>query len=610
MTLLLLSFIAGVLTVLAPCILPVLPIIIGGSISDTRSKLKPYIITASLAVSLILFTLLLKFSTALISIPPDFWKWFSGGIIFFFGLTYLFPVLWEKIPGVAKLSSSSNQLVGKGASMKNFTGDIIIGAALGPVFATCSPTYFIVLATVLPVNFSLGLLYMVTYALGLSIVLLLIALLGQRLTKKLDRAANPYGLFKRSLGVLFIIVAILIATGYDKKLQIIILDAGFFDVTKIENSLLENLETTGEEISAPNEEANQNNPTTKETNSSTSQTNPSQTTASFLSLEDKAKKYKKFIELSSPDGFINTANNQPITIGELIGEKVILLDIWTYSCINCQRTLPYLRAWYDKYEDQGLEIIGLHTPEFAFEKVYANVAEATKNFGLEYPIVLDNDYSTWNAYGNRFWPRKYLIDIDGYVVYDHIGEGAYDETEKKIQQALAERAARLGEKVDTSGIVKPEGVVVVDASKPRSPETYFGAWRNTNFGNGIAGTTGIQTLTLPSNIAPHTFYLNGEWNIAQEYATNTKTPASIVFKYQGQNVYLVASADNPVQIEIWRDGQLLKTDLGNDISSATGRGTVQSDRLYHLIKDDAHGTHTFEIKILNPGLKAFTFTFG
>lgn len=157
--------------------------------------------------------------------------------------------------------------------------------------------------------------------------------------------------------------------------------------------------------------------------------------------KSKAAQHPRALEISTPDGFINTDR---IAVGDLLGKKVILLDFWTYSCINCQRTIPHLNAWYEKYRDQGLVIIGIHTPEFEFEKQYENVLAAVKKFGIAYPVVLDNNYSTWQAYKNRYWPRKYLIDIDGFVVYDHIGEGAYKETERKIQELLAERARVLG----------------------------------------------------------------------------------------------------------------------------------------------------------------------
>ena len=237
MTLLIVSFIAGVLTVLAPCVLPLLPVVIGSSASG-RSPWTPYIVIGSLAFSIIAFTYLLKASTAFIMVPPQFWMYLSGGILFFFGLTLLFPALWESVPGLSKVSASSNKLVGTGYQRQSFAGDVLIGAALGPVFSTCSPTYFVILASVLPASFALGTLYLLAYVLGLSLVLLLIALLGQRLSDRLALAADPRGYWKRGIGVLFVVLGILIATGYEKKLETAILESGYFDITKIEQFLL------------------------------------------------------------------------------------------------------------------------------------------------------------------------------------------------------------------------------------------------------------------------------------------------------------------------------------------------------------------------------------
>ncbi len=240
MTLLIISFIAGVLTILAPCILPLLPVIVGRSISDgTVSKRRVFVITLSLGVSIIIFTLLLKATTLFIDIPEDFWKWFSGGIILIFGLILLFPQLWEKLSFTGAISRKSNQLLTKGYKKDSVWGDVIVGASLGPIFSACSPTYFVILATVLPASFALGLLYLFVYAAGLSIALLLVALLGQRIMVRLGIAADPNGWFKRIMGIIFVLVAVFIISGYDKKAQIAILDAGFFDVGKIELKLLE-----------------------------------------------------------------------------------------------------------------------------------------------------------------------------------------------------------------------------------------------------------------------------------------------------------------------------------------------------------------------------------
>ena len=579
MLLLLISFIAGVLTVLAPCILPLLPVIVGGTLSDggtTRfNKKKAFTIILSLGISVIVFTLLLKASTLFIDIPEYVWKWISGGIVIVLGLVTCFPSLWEN-KLLAKLSTKSNILLGKGDQKKNFWGDVIVGASLGPVFSTCSPTYFIVLATVLPVNFFLGLTYLLTYTIGLCISLLIVSVVGQKIMNKLGVAANPNGWFKRTLGIIFLIVGIAIIGGLDKKTQVFLLDAGFFDVTKIEQTLLQKNDAQKDE---PIQERSMN------TDSS-----------SYLTIEQKRSRYLKVPELSTIDGYVNT-DGKPITLAELKG-KVVLLDIWTYSCINCQRTLPYINDWYATYKDQGLVVVGLHTPEFAFEKVQSNVEKAVEKFGIKYPVVLDNDYSTWNALGNQFWPRKYLVDIDGYIVYDHVGEGNYEETERAIQNALRERAARMGMdgKISTT-TTNPKDVVTVDTSKVKSPETYFGSSRNQYFADGIAGRSGEQTLTVPANIYSNRLYLSGTWNITPEYA-ESKSVGSVIFNYEAKNVYITAGSKEGVEVEIYKDDVFVKKVL------------IKDETLYPLIQDTEYGKPTLHIVVPKAGLQAFTFTFG
>jgi len=321
--------------------------------------------------------------------------------------------------------------------------------------------------------------------------------------------------------------------------------------------------------------------------------------------EDKAKKYEKYHEITNPSGFINT---DPITIRSLIGKKVILVDFWTYSCINCQRTLPYLNGWYEKYKDKGFEIVSIHTPEFGFEKEKTNVQTAVKKYGITYPVVMDNDYGTWTAYNNRYWPRKYLIDIDGYIVYDHIGEGRYDETETKIQKLLNERKERL-ELTDSvpSDMLHPDAIQV-SATQVLSPEIYFGAARNTYLGNGKEGKTGEQTLTGPTGIKTNILYMVGNWNFDSEYAENTN-PAKIIFRYNAKNVYMVASSNDGASMKIVLDGKPVSSDFaGEDVLS--GEVYVKESSLYKLIKGDSYGEHTLELIIDKPGLKAFTFTFG
>ena len=567
MTFLAIAFIAGVLTVLAPCILPLLPVVIGSSASG-RSKATPYIVVASLAVSIIIFTFLLKISTAFITVPQTFWTYLSGTILVFFGITLLFPKVWESIPGLSKMTIRSNKLLGSGHKKKSVWGDVIIGAALGPVFSTCSPTYFVILASVLPASFALGTVYLLAYVAGLSLSLLLIALLGERFASKLSGFSNPNGWLKRSLGVLFVLVGLFIMLGLDKQLQTYILDKGFFDITQIEQRLLQKSEesTNGDSASA-----------------------------------DTVKPY---IEIKNPSGFVNT-NDQPIKIADYVGKQVILLDIMTYSCINCVRTFPYLNAWYEKYKDEGLIVIGIHTPEFAFEKDKGNVERAMEEFGIKFPVVLDNEYATWNALGNKFWPRKYLIDIHGNIVYDHIGEGAYEETEEKIRELLKERAEVLGAAVTIDEALAASGIDQAKTTS-KSPETYFGAARNEFLSNGTKGISGEQTFVAPSTIELNKLYLSGRWNFLPEYA-QAKGSSVVTYKYNAKEVFIVAESEGGGTIEVWQDGKLVESEAGTDVTAGTA--AIQTSRLYKLIKNAEPGEHTLELRV-SPDVKLFAFTFG
>lgn len=578
MVLLLISFVAGILTALAPCVLPLLPVIVGGSVA-TGSNRRAYTIAISLGASVVLFTLVLKVSTALINVPQAFWNIFSGSILIIFGLVMVFPSLWDDLGFVNAMNRSSNRALAAGYQRNNLWGDIVMGAALGPVFSSCSPTYFVILATVLPASFAMGLIDLLAYAIGLSGFLLIIAIAGQKLVDHLGVAIEPRGWLRRGIGVLFVIVGLGVFTGVEASLEAWLLNNGF-DATRLEQRLL----------GAPTGSAK------------------TATTTAYMTSEEKALVYKKAPELVQPDGYINTGG-QPITIGQFKGKKVVLIDIWTYSCINCQRTLPYIKAWYAKYKDQGLEIIGVHTPEFAFEHVYQNVAAAVQQFGIAYPVVLDNEYRTWNAFGNQFWPRKYLIDIDGYIVYDHAGEGNYDETEKAIQAALAERAHRLGTDMPATTTSRVQATTV-DDTQLGSPETYFGAARNEFLADGTQGKIGQQVLEMTNSRYPNALYLSGTWNFAQEYASTVRAGARIAYIYKAKNVYFVASADTPVKIKVTRDGgQPLGAARGADVD-ANGEAVISTSRLYHLIGDSDYGVHTLEIEIESPGLQAYTFTFG
>lgn len=311
-----------------------------------------------------------------------------------------------------------------------------------------------------------------------------------------------------------------------------------------------------------------------------------------------------YVEIVNPSGFVNT---DEITIGELVGEKIILVDFMTYSCINCQRTFPYLVAWYEKYKDEGLEIVAIHTPEFAFEKVIDNVRKAMEENGITYPVVLDNDYATWRAFENRYWPRKYLIDIHGNIVYDHIGEGAYEETERKIQELLRERGEVLGIDSPLEGGLATDAISDQDNSA-RSPETYFGSLRNEYLVNGIAGKSGMQTFTPPTVALANRLYLGGEWSIGGEYS-EAVSDAKVIYRFNAREVYIVAEAEGGGTIEVYQDGELVTQKEKGESVSENGVVEVGESRLYKLIKNERGGEHVLELRV-SPGVRLFAFTFG
>ena len=341
--------------------------------------------------------------------------------------------------------------------------------------------------------------------------------------------------------------------------------------------------------------------------SATSTTTP--TAADRLAiLKQKAAQYPPAVELIPGGKFINS---EPLKLKDLIGKKVILVDFWTYTCINCLRAAPYVNAWYSKYKDQGFVVVGVHSPEFDFEKDYNNVLNAVKNqYHIQYPVMQDNDHATWDAFQNQYWPAEYLIDIDGYIVHTHFGEGDYDKTEQAIQAALKERDQVLGlpDTVPT-GIVNPSDVISTNFNGIQSPETYFGAARNEYLGNGTQGKVGTQQLTAPSTLQVNSLYLDGTWNFQNEYAENTSAGAKIIYKYNSKNVYLVGTAAKPVKITIMLDGKPITTGRGADVA-ADGTVTIQENRLYKLVEGSDYGEHALEIIVNNPGLQVYTFTFG
>ena len=345
----------------------------------------------------------------------------------------------------------------------------------------------------------------------------------------------------------------------------------------------------------------------------------------FLSLATEQIKNNGMIKVDKSQfkqandftGIAQYINTKPISLDKL-KDKVVLVDFWTYSCINCIRTIPHLNEWYKKYSDKGLVIVGVHTPEFEFEKNSENVKSAVQKFGIKYPVLQDNDKDTWNEYDNRYWPRKYLVDDEGYIRYDHIGEGAYNETEKVIQGLLTERAAHLGLKninfntyqnVDTDS--RLESQQDVNFSKIKSPELYFGyEFARASLGN-IEGFKPDQSLfyNLPENseIKPNMIYLEGKWKNNPDHMELQSNNGSILLKYNSKSVNIVAGAKG--NFTVIQDGKLITNDLSKD-SDIDGKFVVDEQRLYNLVTNKNYGEHTIEIDVKGKGFQIYTFTFG
>ncbi len=296
-------------------------------------------------------------------------------------------------------------------------------------------------------------------------------------------------------------------------------------------------------------------------------------------------------------GISKWLNSDPLTMQGLRG-KVVLIDFWTYSCINCIRTLPYVTKWYDSYKDQGFVVVGVHTPEFAFEKDTENVARAIKRFKINYPVAQDNDYATWNAYNNIYWPAEYLINKNGRLVYTHFGEGKYDVTENAIRALLElkdDAAAGQGQAAD-SGRDQTAGQA---GGQVKSPEMYFGILRLQNFGNeGAIPDRKIANYTLPLNLLPDTFALEGKWQFDDEKARLMQGPGKIKLRFNAGKVHMVAKSDKPTTVHITVDGQLQPD------------AAISASQLYTLFDSTDYANHIIEIEIPEGGFEAFTFTFG
>jgi thiol-disulfide isomerase/thioredoxin len=320
-------------------------------------------------------------------------------------------------------------------------------------------------------------------------------------------------------------------------------------------------------------------------------------------------------QLPALSGATGWLNSPPLTREGLRG-KVVLIDFWTYSCINCLRSLPYVNGWYQKYKDHGLVVIGVHSPEFAFEKDVGNVQRAVHDLGVSYPVALDSNYEIWRAFDNQYWPAHYFIDAQGRIRHHHFGEGDYAESEKVIQQLLAEAGHTSATKV-ALGIAgtNAQGVqAAADNADLQSPETYIGYQRAENFASpGGEAQDKVRTYTAPSQPGVNDWGLAGAWKVGPEHASLTAANGRIVYRFHARDLHLVLGPgkdSKPVRFRVSVDGAAPGAAHGAD-SAADGSGTVTEQRLYQLVRQSGDvADHTFSIEFLDPGVQAYAFTFG
>ncbi|MEO8581196.1 MAG: cytochrome c biogenesis protein CcdA [Patescibacteria group bacterium] len=577
------AFIAGVVTILSPCILPILPIVLSGSL--TGGKRKPLGIVTGFVGSFTFFTLFLSALVKAFHISPDVLRVFSIVVIFLFGLSIIIPKVQEYLEIL--FSKVSNALSPK-QQKDGFLAGVVVGLSLGLLWTPCvGPILASVITLALTGSVTTTAFFItLSYSLGTALPMLLITYTGRGLFQKVPWLLSNTKRIQQGFGVIMMLTAFALMFNLDRKFQVWVLQTFPNYGTGL---------TTFEQNDAVRSQLQKLQP-----ESSNSEIQNANGKPSFEMLSDLGKA-PEFI----PGGqWFNLADGKTsLSMKELRG-KVVLVDFWTYSCINCIRTLPYLKDWNQKYADKGLVIVGVHSPEFEFEKNAKNVGQAIKDFGILYPVVQDNNFETWQAFGGNTWPRHYLIDKDGVIREFHSGEGKYAETEAAIQELIK----AMGTDVSDVPINKQTYDI-----NTQSPETYIGLARM----EGLASPEEVKqdeavNFTAPDRLRLNEFSLKGSWTVAEELASPA-TGSELQYHFKAQNVFLVMkphTAGTSGKVEVYLDNQLLKTTLIPTDVDKNGTITIDQDRLYTLIKLDGAEEHTVKLKFLDNNVEVFAFTFG
>lgn len=583
MTLFLLAYAAGVLTIASPCILPVLPFVFArADRAFTRNGLP---LLAGMAITFALVASLGAVAGGW-AVEANHWGRQAALVLLaLFGLALLFPRLgdraWQPLVAAGgRLAETAERRVAAGGSP--FAASLLLGVATGLLWAPCAgPILGLILTGAALNGASLETsVLLAAYAAGAATSLALALLVGGRVFRAMKRALPAGGLLRRAGGAAVLAAVGAIAFGLDTGL---LARASYAGTVSLEQRLIDVI-SRGDSMT---------------------QIIPAQAPAAAprLNLPVEGR-------IPSLAGAVEWLNSAPLT-AEVLRGKVVLVNFWTYSCINCLRTLPYVRAWAERYRDQGLVVIGVHTPEFAFERRTANVRRAAAELGVSYPIAIDNSFGIWRAFGNQYWPALYFVDAEGRIRHHRFGEGGYEMAEQVIQTLLAE-AGRGTARMPPVAIDGPGAQAPADPANLRSQETYLGYRNATNFASPGGAVRDAAESYRPGRLRLNEWSLSGRWTIGEEFAALNEAGGSIAFRFHARDLHLVLGSPDgrPLRIQVTIDGQPPGASHGADIA-ADGTGVVTGQRLYQLIRQEgAVAPRSFEIRFLDPGVQAYAFTFG
>ena len=608
MTLFLLAYAAGVLTIVSPCILPVLPFVFARADRPFLRNGLPMLL--GLAVS---FAAVASLATVAGSWAVEANTYGRGAallLLALFGLTLLLPNLSARLtqPLVAAGQRLSERNEGGGAGSA-----LLLGVATGLLWAPCAgPVLGLVLTgAALDGASARSSALLFAYGLGAASALALALLAGGRVFAAMKRSLGAGEWLRRGLGAAVLAGVAVIALGLDTGLLTRLSLAG---TNRLEQGLIDRLKPAeaGPAMAMDGGAMMAADPAMMMAADPAMMMGGDNAMMMAADGAHGADSGPLPVEgrLESLAGAVTWLNSPPLTAEGLKG-KVVLVDFWTYSCINCLRTLPYVKAWAERYREQGLVVIGVHTPEFAFEKRLDNVRKAVADFGLGYPIAVDNDYAIWRAFKNRYWPAHYFIDAEGRIRHHHFGEGGYERSEQVIRELLAEagRTPPAGlAQVRAAGVQAPANMSAV-----QSPETYLGYGRAENFISPEGFAEDAPRAYTRETPRLNEWSLAGRWTVGKEDASLDAAPGRIVYRFRARDLHLVLGPGEdgkPVRFRVRLDGAAPGASAGSDIE-ATGAGTVREQRLYQLIRQPgAVGEREFEIEFLDPGVQAYAFTFG